>query len=160
MAIKLFIRQPFTETTERESSVIQGVLNVVQSLNGKPYNLDFLTGVKAQNRYTFRSQFQEQNGFAFTPQSFRSKRLKLIEEADVMMIVRTSLSESGAFEVAYNIFGGKKAPIFFAIWKAAPIKTTLLRELDDLVQVNYITFDNPEDIALPFVDFISKFEKG
>ncbi len=160
MGIKLFIRQPFTETTERESSVIQGVLDVVQSLNGKPYNLDLLTGVNAQNRDTFRSQFQQQNGFAFTPQSFRSKRLKLIDEADIMMVVRTSLSESGAFEVAYNVFGGKRAPIFFAIWKAAPIKTTLLQELDDLVQVTYITFDNPEEIAAPFVGFISQFEKS
>lgn len=52
MAIKLFIRQPFTETSERESSVIQGVIDVVQSLNGKPYALELMNGLKAQNQHT------------------------------------------------------------------------------------------------------------
>jgi carbamoyl-phosphate synthase large subunit len=154
MKIKLFIRQPFTETGEREYSVIQGVLDVVQSLNGQPHNIDILTGVKAQNRDTFRSEFEEQNNLVFNPQNFRTKRLKLIDEADIVMVIRTSLSESGAFEIAYNIFGGNRVPIFFAIWKEAPLKTTLLQELNNLVQVKYITFDNPEEIKTPFMDFI------
>jgi carbamoyl-phosphate synthase large subunit len=154
MSIKLFIRQPFTETNEKESLIIQDVLDVVQGLNGKPYDLDFLTGLEAQTQHTFRYQFRRENGMKFTPKRFRRNRLQLIDEADVMMIVRTGLSESGAFEVAYNIFGGNHVPMFFAIWKGAPIRTTLLRELDDLTHVTYFTFENPDEIAAPFVDFI------
>ena len=32
-------------------------------------------------------------------------------------LIRTGLTESGAFELAYNIFGGKRVPVFFAIWR-------------------------------------------
>lgn len=154
MSTKLFIRQPFTETNEEEALVIQAVLDVVQGLDGKPYDLDILTGQKAQSQHTFRYQFRRDTGMKFTPKRFRRTRLRLIDEADAMMIVRTGLSESGAFEVAYNIFGGNQIPMFFAIWKGAPIRTTLLRDLDDLAHVSYVTFDNPDEIAAPLVDFI------
>ena len=77
-----------------------------------------------------------------------------MHEADAMMIVRTSLSESGAFEVAYNIFGGRRIPMFFAIWRQAPIKTTLLRDLDEFGCVTYVTFDNPEELRRPLNKFM------
>jgi carbamoyl-phosphate synthase large subunit len=91
----------------------------------------------------------------FTPSSFREIRLDLLNQADVMMVIRTGLSESGAFEVAYNIFGGKNIPVFFAIWDQAPIKTTLLRDLDELVSVRYVTFSSPEELKQPLLDFLS-----
>jgi carbamoyl-phosphate synthase large subunit len=74
-----------------------------------------------------------------------------------MIVIRTGLSESGAFEVAYNIFGGKRVPIFFAVWDQAPIKTTLLRDLDELVPVRYVTFSSPEELRQPLLDFLSAF---
>jgi len=61
--------------------------------------------------------------------------LDLLDRADLMIVIRTGLSESTAFEVAYNIFGSKGVPVFFAIWDQATIKTTLLRDLDELVPV-------------------------
>ena len=51
--------------------------------------------------------------------------IRLLNQADVMVVIRTGLSESGAFELAYNIFGGRRVPVFFAIWKNTPLETTL-----------------------------------
>jgi carbamoyl-phosphate synthase large subunit len=153
--IRLFIRQPFTETDAREAAVIQGVLDVLQQLNGAPYALQFLTGHRAESSHTFRQQFEREAGQPFTPASFRETRLALLHQADVMMVIRTGLSESGAFEVAYNIFGGKRVPVFFAVWEQAPIKTTLLRDLDELVPARYVTFSRPEELKQPLLDFLS-----
>jgi carbamoyl-phosphate synthase large subunit len=74
-----------------------------------------------------------------------------------MIVIRTGLSESTAFEVAYNIFGGGGVPIFFAIWDQAPIKTTLLRNLGNIVPVRYVTFSKPEELKEPFMDFLNSF---
>jgi hypothetical protein len=155
--IRLFIRQPLTETSHRESAIIQGVLDVLQQINGSPYELQFLTGQQAQSSDTFRQQFEREAGQQFTPSTFRETRLDLLNQADVMIVIRTGLSESGAFEVAYNIFGGKRVPVFFAVWDQAPIKTTLLRDLDELVPVRYVTFSSPEELRQPLLDFLSAF---
>lgn len=155
--IRVFIRQPLTETSHRESAIIQGVLDVLQQINGSPYALQFLTGQQAQSSETFRQQFEREAGQQFTPSSFRETRLDLLNQADVMIVIRTGLSESGAFEVAYNIFGGKRVPVFFAVWDQAPIKTTLLRDLDELGPVRYVTFSNPEELRQPLLDFLSAF---
>lgn len=155
--IRLFIRQPLTETSHRESAIIQGVLDVLQQINGSPYELQFLTGQQAQSSDTFRQQFEREAGQQFSPSTFRETRLDLLNQADVMIVIRTGLSESGAFEVAYNIFGGKRVPVFFAVWDQAPIKTTLLRDLDELVPVRYVTFSSPEELRQPLLDFLSAF---
>jgi carbamoyl-phosphate synthase large subunit len=155
--IRLFIRQPLTETSPREAAIVQDVLDVLQQINGSPYELQFLTGHQAQSRETFRQQFESEAGQQFTPASFRETRLDLLNQADVMIVIRTGLSESGAFEVAYNIFGGKGVPVFFAVWDQAPIRTTLLRDLDELVPVRYVTFSNPEELRQPLLDFLSGF---
>ncbi len=153
--IRLFIRQPFTESGNTEKLIVQQVLNLLQDLNGNPYCLKVMTGLAAQSQDTFRCTFESTTGLEFTPQNFRTVRLKLLEQADAMIVVRTSLSESGAFEIAYNIFGGTKVPIFFAVWQASPIKTTMLRDLEDLCTVKYITFENPNEIKKPLIDFIA-----
>ena len=55
-----------------------------------------------------------------------------------MIIFRTGLSESTVFEVAYNIFQGKKVPIFYAIEPGCEMKTTLLRELDGYLDAKVV----------------------
>jgi carbamoyl-phosphate synthase large subunit len=35
--------------------------------------------------------------------------------------------------------------MFFAVWENAPIKTTLLRELDEFCEAEYVTFKEPEE---------------
>jgi carbamoyl-phosphate synthase large subunit len=154
--IHLFVRQPLTESDDGQKAIIQNVLNLLGSFDGQPYPLKILTGQKAQSRKTFRHSFEQETGLDFTPSNFRTQRFKLIDHADAMIVVRTNLSESGAFEIAYNIFGGHKIPIFFAVWRQAPIKTTLLQDLDELCSVTYATFDHPEELILPFTQFLKE----
>jgi len=153
--IRTFVRQPFTESGNDEKAVVQGVLDLLRNLNGQPYLLKVITGLVAHSQDTFRQSFKSETGLDFTPQNFRAARLRLLHSADAMIVVRTSLSESGAFEVAYNIFGGRKIPMFFAVWRQAPIKTTLLRDLDELCCASYVTFDHPEELRTSLVEFLA-----
>jgi carbamoyl-phosphate synthase large subunit len=153
--IRLFVRQPFTETGDRESTVIQGVLDLLRQINGAPYELELLTGDQAQSSHTFRRQFERETGRQFNSSNFLSTRLQLLNRADAMIVIRTGLSESGAFEVAYNVFGGNGAPVFFAIWEQAPLKTTLLRALPEFIPARYVTFSRPEELRQPLLEFLS-----
>ena len=69
------------------------------------------------------------------------------------------MSESGAFEVSYNVFAEPRAPMFFAVWKHAPIKTTLLRELEDVCNVTYREFEDPEDLRVDLEHFFRRIAK-
>ncbi len=90
--IRLFIRQPFTESDEVQKEMIQGVLNLIDEANGKPYSLNVLTGLVAQSANTFRQSFEDETGINFNYCNFRSQRLRLLREADAMVIIRTNLS--------------------------------------------------------------------
>ena len=65
------------------------------------------------------------------------------------------MSESGAFEIAYNAYN-RKVPMFFAIWDNAPIKTTLLRDLESLCPVKYVTFSHASEIQKPLSEFVEE----
>jgi hypothetical protein len=157
MAISVFVRQPLTQTGEREARVVQAALDGIGGLVGDGrYALDFLTGTKAHDNESFRQAFASEAGGAFAPRRFRDSRLALLARADVMLVIRTGLSESGAFEVAYNIFGGRRIPILFAVWDEAEIKTTLLRDLDDLAKVRYVRFSDPAAVADAFAQFVDE----
>jgi carbamoyl-phosphate synthase large subunit len=142
--VRVFVRQPFTESGNTEKQIIQGVLDVLASLE-----VDVLTGLEAQSQDTFRTSFEKTTGMPFTPANFRSVRLGMLQSAEAMVFIRTSLSESGAFEAAYNVYGGPRVPMFFAIWKHAPIKTTLLRDLDEFCAAEYVTYPPTKKSELP-----------
>ena len=125
------------------------MLNILGSLN-----VDVLTGLEAQSQDTFRSAFEKTTGLPFTPGNFRARRLALLHAADAMVFIRTGLSESGAFEAAYNVYGGPLVPMFFAVWKHAPIKTTMLRDLDEFCTAEYVTFESPEELRPRLESFI------
>ena len=74
--------------------------------------------------------------------------------------MRTALSESGAFEVCYNVYTEPRAPMFFAVWKGAPIKTTLLRDLDDVCDVMYREFDDPEELRIDLERFFYRVSES
>ena len=78
--------------------------------------------------------------------NFRRYRLRQLRRADAFLYVRTAMSESGAFEISYNVFAEPRVPMFFAVWKHAPIKTTLLRELEEVCDVTYREFEDPEEL--------------
>jgi carbamoyl-phosphate synthase large subunit len=144
--LKLFIRQPFTESDEREQTMIAEILRMIDSANGLPHPLQYLTGTKAESADTFRQSFEREQGLPFTPKNFRRHRLALLDQADALVNIRVGMSESSAFELSYHIFNGRRTPILFLVWKGAPIKTTLLRELDDLCDVTYIEFDDVAEL--------------
>jgi carbamoyl-phosphate synthase large subunit len=144
--LKVFIRQPFTESDEREQRMIGEIMQMIDSANGLPHAFDYLTGLQAESAETFRASFERSQGLPFTPQNFRRHRLALLDQADVMVNIRVGMSESSAFELSYHIFKGRRTPILFLVWKGAPIKTTLLRELDDLVDITYIEFDDVSEL--------------
>lgn len=158
MGLKVFVRQPFTQSSLDDQAILQHGMDILGELKS-PYELEFLTPLKAQTSDSFKSFFQACQGEEFTPQNFRRYRLSLIDQSDAFVVLRTGLSESGSFEIAYNIFSGRYAPVFFAVWRKAPIKTTLLRNLQDLVDITYFEFDSPSELKEPLSDFFSKVIK-
>jgi len=144
--LKLFIRQPFTESDARQQQLIGDILTVIDSANGLPRPIEYLTGCKAESADTFKKSFERDYHLPFTPQNFRDHRLGLLDQADAVVNIRVGMSESSAFELAYHIFKGRCTPVLFLVWKNAPIKTTLIRELQDLCDVTYIEFDHVDEL--------------
>lgn len=159
MTLRLFVRQSFTQAQEAEQAQIQGVLDTLLAMR-KEHPHVLVTGTQAQNAHTFRSQFERDTSQPFSPRAFRDERLRLLRNADAMIIIRTGLSESSAFEIAYNIYSGLRLPMFFAVARNAPIKTTLLQDLNDICQVQYHTFLNAEELGPPLARFLASFNVG
>ena len=155
MNINIFVRQPFTQSSNEDCSRIQSVMDVLFDLK-RDLPLKFLTPLKAQSQNSFKKFFEQDQRREFTPKNFRDYRLNLIDQADAFIVIRTALSESSAFELAYNIFKANKAPVFFAIWEKSPVKTTLLRDLGDLCDVTYETFSQALDLKASLTSFFHK----
>jgi carbamoyl-phosphate synthase large subunit len=154
--LNLFIRQPFTESDDAQQELIAQVMRVIDSANGMPRPFNYLTGLKAESATTFKPAFEAATGQPFTPRAFRQHRLELLERADAFVNIRVGMSESSAFEVAYHIFAGRRTPMLFLVWKKAPIKTTLLREMQDLCEVTYLEFDHADELAEGVREFFGR----
>ncbi len=144
--LRLFIRQPFTESDVRQQQLIGDIIDVIDSANGLPHAFDYLTGSKAESAETFKKSFERDYHLPFTPKNFRDHRLALLDQADAVVNIRVGMSESSAFELAYHIFKGRCTPVLFLVWKHAPIKTTLIRELQDLCDVTYVEFEHVDEL--------------
>jgi hypothetical protein len=144
--LKLFVRQPFTEAGEAQQAVVSQVLERLKSHDRAPHRLHMLTGAQAQSAGTFRSAFEAETGKPFSAHAFRSHRLRLLAGADAFVNVRVGMSESSAFELCWHIFSGACTPVLFLVWKHAPIKTTLLKELDALCDVTYLEFEQAHEL--------------
>ena len=153
--LKVFIRQPFTESDARQQRMISDIMHLIDSANGAPYAFDYLTGTQAESALTFKHSFEREQHMPFTPRNFRNHRLGLLDHADVMINIRVGMSESSAFELSYHIFKGRRTPVLFLVWKGAPIKTTLIRELEDLVDVTYVEFDEVEELRASIHQFFN-----
>jgi carbamoyl-phosphate synthase large subunit len=159
-ALKVFIRQPFTESDENQRQMIDAIMQIIDSANGVPYPFQYLTGLEAESAATFKKNFERKHHLPFTPQNFRDHRLALLDAADVMVNIRVGMSESSAFELAYHIFKGRRTPLLFLVWKGAPIKTTLIRELDDLLDVTYLEFDHVDELRAGVHQFFQSRRLG
>ncbi|WP_020653490.1 carbamoyl-phosphate synthase large subunit [Massilia niastensis] len=144
--LKVFIRQPFTEADAGQQQMVADILLLIDSANGKRYAFDYLTGIRAESAATFKRSFEQEQGLPFTPKNFRAHRLARLADADVFVNIRVGMSESSAFELGYHVFKGRRTPILFLVWKHAPIKTTLLRELDELCDVTYLEFEHVDEL--------------
>jgi carbamoyl-phosphate synthase large subunit len=158
--LRLFVRQPFTESGETQQAVVAAVLERLRACDGNPYPFRYLTGCRAESAETFRTAFEEETGRPFTPETFRAHRLQRLDQADVFVNIRAGMSESSAFELSYHVFRGACTPILFLVWKQAPIKTTLLKDLGSLCDVTYLEFDDPAELDAPLADFFRSCEHG
>jgi carbamoyl-phosphate synthase large subunit len=158
--IKLFIRQPFTESDAQQQQLIGDILNVIDSANGLPHAFDYLTGLKAESAETFKKSFERDYHLPFTPKNFRDHRLSLLDQADAVVNIRVGMSESSAFELGYHIFKGRCTPVLFLVWKQAPIKTTLIRELQDLCDVTYVEFEHVDELREGIHRFFSTLTRA
>ena len=132
--LRLFIRQPLTQSGDRSKEIVEGVLRIVEEIRTNGVRFEYLTGNTPLSDQTFRENFEQSQGLPFNPVNFRRYRLDQFRRADAFLYIRTAMSESGAFEVSYNVFAEPRVPMFFALWKHAPIKTTLLRELEEVLR--------------------------
>jgi carbamoyl-phosphate synthase large subunit len=158
--LKLFIRQPLTQSGDESMKIVERVLQIVEEIGSDGQRFEYLTGKTALSDQTFRESFEQSQGLPFNPVNFRRYRLSQLRRADAFLYVRTAMSESGAFEVSYNVFAEPRAPMFFAVWKHAPIKTTLLRELEEVCDVTYREFEDPEELRSDLQHFFRRIAKG
>ena len=121
--------------------------------------IEYLTGNTPLSDETFRENFEQSQGLPVNPVNFRRYRLSQLRRADAFLYVRTAMSESGAFEVAYNVFAEPRAPMFVAVWRHAPIKTTLLRDLEEVCDVTYREFEHPEELRGDLERFFRRITK-
>ncbi len=157
MKKRVFLRQSFTESGNREQEIIQEAINLIKEQASRSgHEICIVTGDKALSKTDFKSEFERRYNRRFTPGNFREVRLELLENSDMFIIVRTGLSESTSFEVAYNIFNGNRIPMLFLIWDQAPIKTTLIKDLEDFCDVEYITFTNLDEVKSDIRRFIAE----
>ena len=122
--------------------------------------IEYLTGNTPLSDETFRENFEQSQGLPVNPVNFRRYRLSQLRRADAFLYVRTAMSESGAFEVAYNVFAEPRAPMFFAVWKHAPIKTALLRKLEEVCDATYREFEDPEELRGDLQHFLRRVAQG
>jgi carbamoyl-phosphate synthase large subunit len=158
--LKLFIRQPLTQSGDESKNIVEGVLQIVDEIGRNGVPIEYLTGNTPLSDETFRENFEQSQGLPFNPVNFRHYRLSQLRRADAFLYVRTAMSESGAFEVSYNVFAEPRAPMFFAVWMHAPIKTTLLRELEEVCDVTYREFEKPEELRGDLEQFFLRIGKG
>jgi len=159
-ALRLFVRQPFTESGETQQGIVASVLERIRACDGHPRGFRYLTGCRAESADTFRISFERETGQAFSPETFRAHRLRQLDQADVFVNIRAGMSESSAFELSYHVFRGACTPILFLVWRQAPIKTTLLKDLGSLCDVTYLEFDDPDELDAPLADFFRSCERG
>lgn len=84
----------------------------------------------------------------------------MLRRADAMVVLQTNLSESGAYEISYNVHAGARAPMLVALWRPVPLTTTLLRDLHEHVAVTYVEFDTAAELAGPLHAFLTGVDDG
>jgi hypothetical protein len=62
-------------------------------------------------------------------------------------------------KISCYVFADPHTPMFFAVWKRAAIKTTVLRELEEVCDVTYREFQNREELREDLHDFFCRVDR-
>jgi hypothetical protein len=87
-------------------------------------------------------------------QALRVEIVDEMEAADAIVVIRTGVSESAAFQIAHNAFGGQRLPMFFAQWKHAPALRAEWHELGRLCRIGQGKFERPEQVRASLAAFL------
>ena len=74
-ALKLFIRQPRTQSGDESKKIVEGVLRIVDEIGRNGMTFEYLTGNTPLSDETFRESFERSQGLRFSPRNFRHYRL-------------------------------------------------------------------------------------
>lgn len=124
--VRIFVTGGSTESTQQGRAVVREIVDILRSLDAK-----IIAG----------------------PEAALPARLGMLHSADAMLVVRTGPSESAAFEIAYNMFGGPRVPMFFALWKHA-VAPAAMRELEQMGPAESATFGRGEELRSNLVAFL------
>jgi hypothetical protein len=88
----------------------------------------------AQHAGTFRDSFTAATGLPFTPSAFRTWRLSLIDGSHAMLVI--------------------------PVHRSCPIRTSLLQELDGLVEARYQLFTRAGELIEALQSFLTSCNAG
>ncbi|QUM82187.1 hypothetical protein HWV01_18810 [Moritella sp. 5] len=154
--MKLLVKQDVGDIHKDHLKILDNVITFLQhnidGLEFLPFNLDAEQG-------DYQQAFQRQTGIIFTPANYRHYRLRLLSVVDALLYIHTSSNDSDAYELSYNLSSIHPKPVFFAVWRGAPIKSPLLKELDQDYPVTYCQFSHPRELLEGFKRFLQEHGK-
>ncbi|NQZ51713.1 MAG: hypothetical protein HRT95_16525 [Moritella sp.] len=154
--MKLLVKQNVGDIHKDHLKILGNVITFLQ------YNIDgleFLPFNLNEEQDDYQHAFQRQTGIIFTPTNYRHYRLRLLSVVDALLYIHTSSNDSDAYELSYNLSSIHPKPVFFAVWRGAPIKSPLLKELDQDYPVTYCQFSHPRELLEGFKVFLQKYGK-
>jgi len=154
--MKLLVKQNVGDVNTDHLKIVS---NVVTFLQSNLPDLEFLPFELNDELDDYQVSFQKQTGIVFTPANYRHYRLRLLSAVDAMLYIHTSANDSDAYELSYNLSSVNPKPVFFAVWRGAPIKSPLLKELDQDYPVTYCQFSRPQELLEGFKQFLNHYQK-
>jgi len=149
--VRVFVQHAPNEPGTRERAAVQGVLDLLKS-----FDVEILTGGETGSEAEFRAKFRPSTGLAWSPRNLRMVQLGMLDAADALVMVRTGPSEAAAMEAAYNLFAGRRAPMFFALWKGAGAPSGMLCGLEEYCEAEYVEFERAEQLAGRLAEFLER----
>ena len=151
--MKLLIKQNVGDISREHLQIVD---NVVNYLKQHISDLEFLPADMAASSDDYQLAFRRQTGIEFTPNNYRNYRLRLLSVVDAVLYIHTSANDSDAYELSHNLSALHPKPVFFAIWRGAPIQSPLLKDLDLLYPVSYCQFSYPQELLDGFKLFLQQ----
>ncbi|MDX2320755.1 MAG: hypothetical protein QNK26_09195 [Moritella sp.] len=149
--MKLLVKQDVGDIHKDHLKILD---NVITFLQHNISDLEFLPFNLSEEQDDYKQAFQRQTGIIFTPANYRHYRLRLLSVVDALLYIHTSSNDSDAYELSYNLSSIHPKPVFFAVWRGAPIKSPLLKELDQDYPVTYCQFSHPRELLEGFKHFL------